>query len=166
MNVHADDLRGSGLFGPSERSNGRHLEWKSLLPSGTGGNKSVLWQCRVSGDVWVREIPYLTEEDYQTQSLVAQKSSASFPANCTPLVTLTANQRADEVKIANNQKRSKRANMTTFFNSTSSRVPSSCISPSICSTNSSVSRIFVDEELLDAWKRTAAAWTRAFVRCG
>lgn len=92
---------------------------------------------------------YLTEEDYQRQSLVVQKSSASFPANCTPLVTLTANQKANEVKIANNQKRRKSANETTFYNATSSRVPSSCISPSICSTNSSVNRIFVDEALLD-----------------
>lgn len=36
-----------------------------------------------------REIKYLTEEDYQKQSLVVQKSSASCLANCTPLVTLS-----------------------------------------------------------------------------
>lgn len=106
------------------------------------------------------EIKYLTEEDYQKQSLVVQKSSASFLANCTPLVTLSVKRWQIGLKHISKPNQHRSANKTTR---TSSRVPSSCMSPSICSTNSSVNRIFAETTRDQRGQKKGSSYTQSCV---
>lgn len=85
----------------------------------------------------------LIAADYQTQSLAGQKSSASSRANCTLWGAWSAWTERARAHF-NHRSAHRMAAMQTVvdFPPTSSRLHSSCISPSICSTNSSVSRIY------------------------
>lgn len=84
----------------------------------------------------------LIAADYQKQSLAGQKSSASSRANCTLSGASSAWTESERILTTGQHVGSTVAQTAVDFSPTSSRLHSSCISPSICSTNSSVSRIY------------------------
>lgn len=141
-------IRGSEMGSPAGAS------WKSCIislgefPPGRGDLSFVTSH---SGRLcaWVALLAFschcvfsrgLIAADYQTQSLAGQKSSASSRANCTLWAASSAWTESVHILITGEQHQI--GSHAVDFPPTSSRLHSSCISPSICSTNSSVSRIY------------------------
>lgn len=121
--------------------------WKSCIISPRGLSSMTSHGGRLR--VWVALLAFccdhvfcccrLIAADYQTQSLAEQKSSASFLANCTLSVASSAWTESVHILTTGS---TKHGTHCSSFSLTSSRLHRSCISPSICSTNSSVNRIY------------------------
>lgn len=136
---------------PAGASWKRCIIWLGAFPPGRGGLSFVTTR---SGRlrVWVALLAFschcvscrgLIAADYQTQSLAGQKSSASSRANCTLWAAWSAWTESVRILTRGRHMGCTATQTAVDFALTSSRLHSSCISPSICSTNSSVSRIYM-----------------------